>query len=583
MNFQNVRVSLLLSCLFIFAVNAKQQSDLFAPEAATGFEAKPLVEATKHMVVAANHYASNTANDILERGGSAVDAAIAAQLVLGLVEPQSSGLGGGAFIVHYQAAKKKLTTFDARETAPLAIKPDYFLDENGKAIGFYDAVVSARSVATPATVKWIMDLHQRYGRLPLKALFEPAIKLAKSGFIVSPRLAMLIASDPHNIKKDPEAALYFLLADGKPLPAGHLLKNLAYAQSLESILSSKGKSFYHGKLAQAIVDKVKNAPQPGLLSLQDLASYKVIERPAVCADYRSYKVCGMGAPSSGAYTVGMILGLLQNFDLTVLGPHSIQAWRLIADASRLAFSDRNQYIGDTDFHALPLENLLSSDYLKGRALLLKGNKPLKNVSAGQPFLTSANSLADDESLELPSTTHLSIVDGQGNIISMTSTIENLFGSRLMVGGFFLNNELTDFSFIANKNGKPVANSIAAGKRPRSSMAPTIVFDKDDEPYLVLGSPGGSRIINFVAQAIINHIDWQMPIDQAMVPGHRVNQYGTYLLEAGTEAVNDKAKLEKLGYKVKVTEINSGLHIIRFVDGKLQGAADPRREGLAIGQ
>ena len=578
------KLVVLLSLAFSSFAYAGQKSDLIAPETATGFEQKTLVTADHYMVVTANLHASKVAHKMLKLGGSAIDAAIAAQLVLGLVEPQSSGLGGGAFILYYQANNKKLTTFDARETAPLAIKPEHFLDENGHPLRFYDAVVSARSVATPATVKWMIELHKKYGVLPLKTLFKPAIELSTRGFKVSSRLAKLVAHDVKHLAKDPEAAAYFLPNNGQPIVEAQLLKNHDYAKSLIMIEQSQGRDFYQGRLASAIVEKITTAAQPGLLSLQDLKEYNIIERPPVCSNYQGYRVCGMGAPSSGAYTIGIILGLLEGFDLARIGADSVTAWRLIADASRLAFSDRNQYIADTDFYPLPLEQLLQPAYLTGRRHLLMGKKPLKQVSPGKPF-KSADSvlLARDTSKELPSTSHLSIVDAQGNIVSMTSTIENMFGSRIMVGGFLLNNELTDFSFVPEQNSKPVANRIAPAKRPRSSMSPTIIFDKNDDPYLVLGSPGGSRIINFVAQTIINHIDWKMPIDKAIAVPHKVNQYGVFLLEENTDAQKLQQPLERLGYKTKAVPMNSGLHLIQFKGGKLLGAVDPRREGVALGE
>ncbi|KEQ18524.1 gamma-glutamyltransferase [Endozoicomonas numazuensis] len=575
--------SLLAACITLQAKEVNVSDDL-APEAATGFEEKSLVKASKHMVVAAHPLAVKAGDEVLRKGGSAADAAIAVQLVLNLVEPQSSGIGGGAFTLYFDAQKNTLTTLDGRETAPSEATPTLFQDDNGKPLKFYDAVVGGRSVGTPGTVKLLEDLHQRYGKRPWSELFQPAIKLAEEGFTVSPRLASLIAKDQKRLSRYPNTRQYFFDEKGQPLQAGAVLKNPEFAKTLRLIASRGSKAFYEGQLADRIVKTVREAKgNPGLLSKKDLRNYQIKERTPVCSGYRQYSVCGMGPPSSGATTVGQILGILQSYDLASLGPVNPESWRLFAGASRLAFADRARYLADSDFVPVPVQGLLDNQYLADRAQLLQSSdQALKTVSAGTPVWQHASIQADDQSIELPSTSHISIVDAQGNALSMTTTIENGFGSRLMVGGFLLNNEMTDFSFASHNNGTPIANRVEPGKRPRSSMAPTIVMNKEGQPYMVIGSPGGSRIISYVAKTLVAHIDWGMDIQEAIALPHKLNPFGVYELEQDTEAERLKPELEKLGYPVKVRELNSGLHGIVITEEGLEGGADPRREGVAIG-
>ena len=574
-----------LACLLIINTSAlaTDTSDEVAPEEATGTQAKKLLSSSRHMVVAANPLAADAGNRILQKGGSAADAAITVQLVLNLVEPQSSGIGGGAFTLYYDSKARKLTTLDGRETAPAAATPTLFQDEEGVPLKFYDAVVGGRSVGTPGTVKLLEEMHQRYGRLPWPELFQPAISLAEKGFRVSPRLASLIEKDRERLKRFKSTRHYFFDKASTPLKAGALLRNPEFARTLTQIAEQGSKAFYQGDIARDIVKTVNEARgNPGVLSLQDLASYQVKERSPVCSPYRQYNICGMGPPSSGAVAVGQILGVLHAFDLTELGQNNPESWRLIAGASRLAFADRARYLADSDYVPVPVNGLLAPDYLAGRAEALKSGSALDQVTAGQPSWHHALFLADDQSLELPSTSHISIVDAEGNALSMTTTIENGFGSRLMTGGFLLNNEMTDFSFASHKDGIPIANRVAPGKRPRSSMAPTIVMNEKNRPYLVLGSPGGSRIIGFVAKTLIAHIDWGMNIQDAIALPHLVNRNGPFELEKGTPAEEMQPELEKLGYEIQVKDLNSGLHGIVITPEGLEGGADPRREGVAIG-
>jgi gamma-glutamyltranspeptidase/glutathione hydrolase len=585
-----------LAVLAVSTAQAQQAADAVAPEAAAGgiFEsaseavqaslaakgAGRAVEAENWMIAAANPHAVEAGAAVLARGGSAADAMVAAQTVLGLVEPQSSGLGGGAFLVWYDAATGALTTLDGRETAPLAATPTLFQDQNGEPLKFFDAVVGGRSVGTPGTPALMEEAHRRWGRTPWPVLFEAGITLAEDGFAVSPRLAGLVERDAERLGRFPSTAGYFL-PGGAPLQAGATLKNPEYAETLRILAAEGSAGFYGGPVAADILRTVQTAPgNPGVLSAMDLTLYQVKERDPVCAAYRAYEVCGMGPPSSGALTVGQILGMAGAYDLAAIGPQDPQAWRIIGDASRLAFADRGRYMADSDFVPVPEKGLVDAGYLADRAELLSGDAALESAAPGNPEFDHALLLADDESIELPSTSHISIVDQYGNVLSMTTTIENAFGSRLMVRGFLLNNELTDFSFRSHRDGVPIANRLEPGKRPRSSMAPTIVM-QDGKPVLAIGSPGGSRIIGYVATSIIAWADWGMDVQQALALPHAVNRFGTYDLEEGTPAADMSEALTGMGYEVKARSLNSGLHAIEIGE-TLKGGADPRREGIALG-
>jgi gamma-glutamyltranspeptidase/glutathione hydrolase len=584
---------LLTTCL-----NAQQASDQVMPETDTeltvNFEAistevaKSLeakakgdpVFAKNWMVSVANPHAAAAGARVLSEGGTAADAMVAVQAVLGLVEPQSSGIGGGAFLVWYDSKSGEITTLDGRETAPLAATPRLFQNENGERLKFWDAVVGGRSVGVPGTPALMEAAHKRWGQNSWNSLFSEAIDLADNGFAVSPRLAALVARDAERLGRFSDTADYFF-PNEQPLVEGHLLTNPAYADLMRRMAKDGAEVIYSGDIARAIIDTVRGAEKnPGVLSLTDLQIYKVKERPAVCAPFRGYQVCGMGPPSSGALTVGQILGLLNQFPPG--SSNDPQTLRLIGDASRLAFADRGRYMADSDFVPMPTKGLLAQDYLSERAKLLNGPDALTEAVPGNPEYSHASLWADDVSLELPSTSHISIVDRFGNALSMTTTIENSFGSRLMAHGFLLNNELTDFSFSSHRNGVPIANRVEPGKRPRSSMSPTIIL-KDGRPTLVIGSPGGSRIIGYVAEAIVAHIDWGMNIQAAVSIPHAINRFGTYDLEKGTSLEAMVAPLEELGYKVNLRSLNSGLHAISIGENGLFGGADPRREGIAIGQ
>lgn len=579
-----ITTGLFLTSSFTFANHAiaNQATDAIAPEQSTGSEQKQLVKTKNYMVTAANPIAAQAGADVIEQGGNAIDAMVAVQLMLGLVEPQSSGIGGGAFLVYWDSDEQKLTTYDGRETAPLAATPQLFQDDKGQPLQFYDAVVGGRSVGTPGTVKLLWDTHQKYGKLRWKKIIEPVIQLAEQGFTISPRLASLVEGDSERLSRFPATKAYFFNPDGSAKAAGMILKNPQYAQTLSAIAEQGAAVFYQGDIARNIIDTVQNAPgNPGVLAQSDFDSYQIKQREPVCTAYQSYEVCGMGPPSSGALTIGQILAISEHYDLKGWGPESTKSWQVIADASRLAFADRGKYMADQDYVPMPTEGLLDTDYLKQRASLISIGKALQEVAAGNPPWSHAMSLGIDESIELPSTSHFNIVDKQGNVVSMTTTIENAFGSRLMVGGFLLNNELTDFSFSTHQNGIPIANRLEPGKRPRSSMAPTIML-KGGKPYMAIGSPGGSRIIGYVAQTIIAHIQWDLDIQQAINQPRLLNRFGTLDIEQGTDATRLKSELEKTGFTTEVRDLNSGLHAIRITPEGLEGAADPRREGTAIG-
>ncbi|WP_305369910.1 gamma-glutamyltransferase [Photobacterium leiognathi] len=575
---------LLSACCFslpVFANEASQASDNIEPEPTISQQSQQLVKGKEWMIATANKYASEAGADVLSKGGSAVDAMITAQLVLGLVEPQSSGIGGGGFLVYWDNDNNQMTTFDGRETAPFAATPRLFQDNQGKPLKFYDAVVGGRSVGTPGTIKLLWRSHEQYGKLAWKSLFLPAIKLAKEGFVVSPRLAAMIEKDANNLSRYPATKAYFFDNDGNPIKAGTKLTNPAYANTLLQIADYGPKAFYQGDIARDIVATVQQAEgNPGVLNTMDLASYSVKQREPICAPYRQYKVCGMGPPSSGALTLGQILAMLNHYPLDKLGADNVESWRLIGDASRLAFADRSRYMADSDYVPMPTRGLLDPAYLAQRAALLQGKQALTKVEPGSPPWNHAQKQTSNEALELPSTTHLSIVDEEGNVVSLTSTIENSFGSRLMVRGFLLNNELTDFSFRSQIDGVPIANRIEPGKRPRSSMTPTIVM-KDNQPVLTIGSPGGSQIIGYVAKTLVAYLDWGMDLQQAINLPNMNNRFGTFELEQDTAATAWAPKLEKLGYKTQIKDLNSGIQAISIAPELLTGAADPRREGKVI--
>jgi len=535
-----------------------------------------------YMISTANPLAAQAGREMLRAGGSAIDAAIAAQMVLTLVEPQSSGIGGGAFVLYFDKPSGAVESFDGRETAPQSTTPEMFLKADGSPKKFYEAVVGGSAVGVPGVMRMFEMAHKKHGKLPWKILFKPAITLAEKGFSISPRLAGLVAQDKY-LKTIPATKAYFYETDGSPKKAGTLLKNPDLAMTLRMLAEKGVSALYSGPLAESIVQTVRNAPKnPSGMTLADMAGYEAKQRPPVCMDYRQWKVCGMGPPSSGGLTTLQILGISQQFDLGGFVPFSARPVHLIAEASALAFADRNTYIADPDFIPVPTQGMIGKDYLKIRAGEISRFKAGGKRFPGMPGLSARLKYAPSENEHGLSTTHMSIVDGEGNALSMTSSIENAFGSRLMSGGFLLNNQLTDFSFRPSRNGSPVANRAGPGKRPRSSMSPTLVFDKAGHLVMAVGSPGGSRIIGYVVKTIIAALDWKMDMDAAIDAPNFVNRNGSTDLEKGSELESLKPLLEDMGHTVKLVRQVSGLHGVRVTKYGLEGGADKRREGVAIG-
>jgi len=568
--------------LVFFAISGHAQTPAGLPEGDTGRSEHRLVIAQRDMVAAANPLAAQAGRQMLREGGSAADAAIAAQLVLNLVEPQSSGIGGGAFLLYWSEREHRVEGFDGREAAPAAARPDRFLDPDGKPLAFMEAVVGGRSVGVPGTLKMLALVHAKHGRLPWARLFEPAIRLAEEGFAISPRLHALLAAEKHLPRFEP-ARSYFYGEDGQAKPVGTVLRNPAFAATLRLLAQKGADALYTGALASDIAAAVTQAPAaPGDMTAADLAAYRAKERPPVCGTYRRYRICGMGPPSSGGIAVLQILDLLQRFDLRRLKPASVESLHLFAEAGRLAYADRDRYLADPDFVPVPVRGLIDPAYLAARSRLIDPERDHGKAEPGVPPEKHALLRGDGAALDLPSTSHLSIVDAEGNAVSMTTTIENEFGSRLMVDGFLLNNELTDFSFRPEADGTPVANRVEPGKRPRSTMAPTLVFGPDGKLLLAVGSPGGAEIVNYVALTLIAVLDWGMDIQAAVDLPHAGNRNGNTEIEAGPDAEALAAALRARGHAVTIRTLNSGLHGIMRTRRGLEGGADPRREGVALG-
>jgi gamma-glutamyltranspeptidase/glutathione hydrolase len=556
------------------------------PEHPSGWIDKKPVASRHDMVAAAHPLATRAGEEILRAGGNAVDAAIAVQLVLGLVEPQSSGLGGGAFLLYHDAKHQRLVAYDGRETAPAAARPERFLDADGHPLAFLDAVASGLSVGVPGTVRLLETVHRRHGKLAWPRLFRRAIALAENGFAVSPRLHGEIAAQtrwPQQRARD-----YFLTPEGAPRAAGSVLRNPAYARTLRTLAREGAKAFYEGPIADDIVRTVDRAPRhPGDLTRADLAHYQARVRTPVCDGYRGYRVCGMPLPSSGGITVLQTLKMLEPYDIAAMGAASFWSVHFASEAERLAFADRDAYLADPDF-VPPPEGLLDDRYLHARSLLISTRGSLGVAAPGDPArrlaVATAGSWGSGVTADFPSTSQISIVDAEGNALSMTTTIEYGFGSRLMTeGGFLLNNELTDFSFVPVDNGKPVANRVEPGKRPRSSMAPTIVYDKSGAVAIVTGSPGSSAIIDYVVKTLLAIIDWRLDPQAAAALPNFGSRNGPTELEKDTPVASLAPKLAALGHDVRVIEETSGVQTIVRTRGGMVGGADPRREGTVLGR
>jgi gamma-glutamyltranspeptidase/glutathione hydrolase len=610
--------------------------DPAAPEVATGYRTgKTAVYARSYMVVTANPLASRAGCEVLKSGGSAVDAAIAAQMVLGLTEPQSSGIGGGAFLVHYDAATRQVQTYDGRETAPAAATENYlrWISDSQQTApvpnaNFNQIRANGRAIGTPGLLRMLELAHDDHGVLSWQQLFQSGIALATEGFAISGRLAAAIESSRPFLSYDPDAAAYFLNADGTAKALGTRLQNPAYAQTLQAVAAGGANAFYTGAIAQAIVDEIGRTSggnpavpiTPGLTTLADLANYQAVRREPVCIDYRSSRVCGMGPPSSGGIAVAQTLGILENFDLAPLRPTdvgveggepTIIGVHLVSEAQRLAYADRNRYVADTDFVPLPGGSpaaLLAEPYLASRAGLISLTASLGTAPAGNPLAAATGRYGVGSIGTEAGTSQVTIVDKRGNVVSMTTTVESALGSFRLVNGFILNNQLTDFSFApADAQGNPIANRVQAGKRPRSSMAPTIVLapptgGQGGEFVAATGSPGGATIIQYVVKTVVGMLDWGLNAQQATnlvafgsangpttnVGGEHPNIDATVPAGGGLAGANDPlvAGLRALGHTVSVSAQSSGIGTIRKVEINrtiaLEGGADPRREGLVLG-
>ena len=548
------------------------------------FEGTPQpVRASKHMIVAGHPLAAEAGLDMLRAGGGAIDAAIAAEMVLSLVEPQSSGIGGGAFLIHYAAESGAIDTYDGRETAPKSANPYMFLDGTGKPRDHHDAAIGGMAVGVPGLLRMLEMAHKEYGRLPWRDLFKPAIDLAGKGFPISKRLARLIAG-AKGLSESPVAGVYFFNNDGTPKAEGELLRNPDLADTLERVAREGAGAFHGGDIAKAIVKAVGGAPRnPSGMKVSDIEAYKAKKRPPVCLPYRAWLVCGIGPPSSGGITTLQILGMVQNFDLAALGPDSLEAVHLIAEAGALAFADRDAYIADPDFVAVPAAALLDPEYLRLRATGITPGTAWGRRQPGMPGKSAWLPMAIGETHEGFSTTHLSVIDGQGNAVALTASNAWTFGSRLMVRGFILNNQLTDFAFRPNtRDGALIANRAMPGKRPRSSMAPTLVFDGRGRVVMAIGSPGGTSIIGYVTKALIAALDWKLNIQSAVDSANFLSRNDGLRIEAGTRLEKMVPALEKIGHQVKLFNRASGLNGIFVNEGGLEGGADKRREGVALG-
>ena len=537
----------------------------------------------KYMVVTADPRATESAKKILDLGGTAIDAAISAQLVLNLVEPQSSGIGGGAFILYYDAKSKSIEAWDGRERAPINYSEDIFLRSDGKKKGFIESVSGGLAVGVPSLVSVIEKVHNKHGKLPWGLLFEDAINYSEQGFIVGKRLERLISLAPH-LKNQEESKVYFKLNEGG-LKAGELKINNEFAFSLKAIRDSGSEALLNGKLAENILSTVVNHPlNPGIMVKADFELVNPSITEPVCGNYRKWRICGMGPPSSGGITVLQILGILNNFNLSDKNLDKSTIWHLFLESSKLAYMDRAYYIADSDFITVPVEEMLDVRYLKERSLLINKNNTIKKPKKGELKNHQTNYLGQDTTSEQSSTTHISIIDHYGNGIALTSSIEFMFGSGLMTSGFLLNNQMTDFSFYpADKNGHLIANRPEGKKKPRSSMSPTLVFDPKGDLKMVLGSPGGSQIICYVAASLIRLIDLNISPENVTQAPNLCNRGLKSFVEKGEKGDILSSELMSLGHEIIRKDMTSGLHII-YKDSKnyFHGVADQRREGSAAG-
>lgn len=587
-----ILLTLVVGCSHSPSLTATVTAESRQPEGAAGLSAQPGWHGQKFAIATANPLASAAGLAILKDGGTAIDAAVTAQMVLTLVEPQSSGIGGGAFLLHHDG--RQTVAFDGRETAPAAASENLFVKADGKAMTFQEAIVGGRAVGVPGALRMLEMAHAEYGRLPWSTLFEPAIRLAENGFPVSQRLHTLLKADPH-LRKDPQAAAYFYDPDGQPVTVGSRLRNPELAGVLRRIASEGSRALHEGEIAQAIVDKVQQYPaNPGQLTLADLAAYQPQRRQPLCSSYapkrveppRTYLICGFPPPGSGAIAIAQILGIINHTEAAFL-PFATPLWiHYYSEAARLAFADRAQYVADPDFVAAPAGNwyaLIKPEYLAERARLIGPH----SMQVARPGLPSPEPMTQAAMPEQPEygTSHLSVVDQHGNVLAMTTTIEDAFGARQMVRGFLLNNQLSDFSFTpTDSSGLPIANRVEPGKRPRSSMSPTLVFDQDSGELVISGgSPGGALIIHYTAKLLYAMLNWGLKPQQAIDLPNFGSLNGPTLLEEKRFSPSFVEALRARSHVVNEVGMNSGLQVIEKTSTGFAGGADPRREGLVLGE
>ncbi|MEQ8968172.1 MAG: gamma-glutamyltransferase [Azospirillaceae bacterium] len=539
----------------------------------------------RYMISSADPRAVRVGATVLEEGGSAVDAAIAIQAVLSLVEPHSSGPGGGAFMMHYDAETGLTRLYEGRETAPMAAGPDHLMGADGERMGWYEARTGGHSVATPGLMRMLERAHLDHGRLPWSRLFDEAVTMSFQGFVVSARVAKFMeGGSPDRLAEASHGADYFM-PDGEPWQPGDIITNPDLAETFRIIAEQGADAFYTGPIAEDIVAAVQGSGgKPGVLSLADMRDYTMRVREPLCFDYRDHEICSAGPPASGALALGQLLGMLEHFDMSATAPDSVEGWHLFLEASKLAFADRAQYVADDSFVSVPTAGLLDPTYLMLRAQHIDRDSAMATpVPAGNPPWREAEARAPDTSPDSHGTSHIVVVDEAGDIVSMTTSIESGWGSYVFARGFLLNNTMTDFSFEPEADGRPVANAVAPGKRPRSTMTPMIVFGPDGEPRLAIGSPGGGRMVHFIGKVLVGMIDWGLTAKQAIELPNLTNMNGETDIEEFTWAESLAGPLGERGHEVDIRDLASGLQAVHFTDRGLVGVADSRREGVALGE
>lgn len=566
---------------FLMLAGCTQPASIAVPPATAAAAAPGSVVAARGAVSAAHPLAAEAGREMLARGGSAADAALATMLVLTIVEPQSSGIGGGGFLLYHDAETGRLSTIDGRETAPASATPSMFLDAAGQPKPFSEVVRGGLSVGVPGNLRLAEHAHAKFGKLPWATVFAPAIRIARDGFAVTPRLHNFLVQRRAFLAGSPAAQALFYEADGSAKPTGSIVRNPALASLLEQLATRGADAFYSGEPAANLVAAVTTAPtNPSGMTVADVANYHVKERPPVCGQYRVYRICGMAPPSSGGITVFAILKQLEGHDLAALGPANVEAWHLIAESMRLAYADREAYIADPGFVTVPTDGLVDPAYLASRGRLISRDRAQPIVTAGTP--TGAPQLAMAPDPEVGGTSHFVAADAAGDVASYTSTIESVFGSGLVVDGYVTNNELTDFNFVPKVAGKPVANSIAPGKRPRSSMSPTIVYGPDGKVLVAIGAAGGPTIIAQVAKALIGVLDWKLPVQEAIALPQIVAIGNRVRVEQGTSLEAMAPQLRAYGHNIEIVPLPLKANAVERVGNGWRGAADPRGEGRAVG-